>query len=228
MDREMVRLLALSAVMSYADEPHIEGFETRKVVRGSTEVYIFKGAEDLIIAFRGTDSAADARLDLRFWRKGVKGTKGTWHRGFVRALAEVYWPLLSALAFQGYQRRVWLTGHSLGGALAVLFAARCAASGQAGMIDGIVTLGAPRVGSVLAARWLNKLVGDRTLQFENAGDEIPHVPLAILGYHHVGDRHVFGKRRYTRWWRLVTKGLRTSVAHRGPRYYINVRDWSKE
>jgi pimeloyl-ACP methyl ester carboxylesterase len=226
MDRSIVRLLTQAAIAVYDDAPNLDGYEVDSVLRGTTEAFVFRGERDLIIAFRGTDSVGDARLDLRFWRKKVVGLKGTWHRGFVQALDVVFWQLLSKLHFQGYDRRVWITGHSLGGALAVLFAARLAGHKNSLAIDGVLTLGAPRVASILGARWLDKRMKSRILQLENAGDEVTHVPMAFLGYRHVGERHVFGKVKKIK--SLFKKGHRTKVAHRGLRYVRNVLRWTHE
>lgn len=226
MDRAAVRLLAQAAIAVYQDAPHLDGFDTDAVRRGSTEVFLFKGERDLIVAFRGTDSIEDVRLDVRFWRKKVPGLGGTWHRGFVRALEVVFWPLLSKLAFQGHERRVWITGHSLGGALAVLFAARLAGMRRGLDVDGVVTLGAPRVASVFGARWLDGMMGSRILQFENAGDEITHVPMAVMGYAHVGQRVVFGTVKRMK--NLCRRGLRTRIAHKGIRYLHKIMRWERE
>jgi hypothetical protein len=82
---------------------------------------------------------------------------------------------------------VFVTGHSLGGALATLFAAELAASLAAGTRSGItlsmVNYGSPRVGNAAFVAQYNALVPD-SVRIVNGSDAIPTVP-ALLGYRHV-------------------------------------------
>ncbi|MCK7478059.1 MAG: lipase family protein [Candidatus Moduliflexus flocculans] len=79
----------------------------------------------------------NANFWLTDWTNGSKV-----HRGFKSALEEVWddlFPYLKAL--QGRGCRIWMTGHSLGAALATLAADRY------GEVQGVYTFGSPRVGN---------------------------------------------------------------------------------
>ena len=75
-----------------------------------------------------------------------------------------------------HRRRLLLCGHSLGAALATLFA---------GLVEptDVITIGSPRVGDIdfidsLPARAMTRIV--------NCADVVPTLPPGITAYHHVG------------------------------------------
>src|SRR5258708_4320788 len=79
------------------------------------------------------------------------------------------------------------TGHSLGGALAVLAAARAAAARRA--ISAVYTFGMPRTGNAAFADDYNRRLGDRTYRLVYGSDIVPTVPPSAdpkLPYRHVG------------------------------------------
>ncbi|GAQ80987.1 hypothetical protein KFL_000680030 [Klebsormidium nitens] len=89
-----------------------------------------------------------------------------------------------------------VTGHSLGGALATLFAAEMAMAAEAeGARIGHVTMynfGSPRVGNHAFADFYNRRVPD-TWRLVNRNDVIPTVP-RMLGYCHVGNALILGDK----------------------------------
>lgn len=97
----------------------------------------------LVISPRGTEkNGADILTDLRFapW---YDGDIGWCHKGFLRA-TQAIWPRLRNILLEN-TLPVWFTGHSLGGAIAILCAAKMIKMLGA-MPAGIVTFGAPRAG----------------------------------------------------------------------------------
>jgi len=74
-----------------------------------------------------------------------------------------------------------LTGHSLGGALAVLCGSYLHFSG---INSRIVTFGAPKVGDQTFSNAFNGL-GLNCLQVANIGDVVPHLPFESLGFTHI-------------------------------------------
>lgn len=128
----------------------------------STQGFVAKGEDFVVVAFRGTQvflpgrelsvlggAFADALTDARFFLAPAPApARGRVHSGFLEALNEVF-DRLGGLGADG--RAVWLTGHSLGGALAILAAARLP------RVQGVHVFGAPLVGDAefragLAAR----------------------------------------------------------------------------
>jgi triacylglycerol lipase len=77
---------------------------------------------------------------------------------------------------------IWITGHSLGGAMALLFAYDCLQTKALG-ITGLVTFGQPMVVDGRLAAYLNAELDGRYLRFVN-GDDL--VPLMVPFYSHCG------------------------------------------
>jgi fermentation-respiration switch protein FrsA (DUF1100 family) len=120
-----------------------------------------------VVAFRGTvpDCLADWLRD--FDAVPVDDADLGWcHAGF-RDGARAVFPAILA----GTTGPLVLTGHSLGGALAVLTAALLRAAGQP--VAELVTFGAPRAGGFRAQQLLD---GVAIRQYRNAADPVPDVP----------------------------------------------------
>lgn len=144
-----------------------------------------------IVAFRGTEPTQlkDAKTDLSATLKLAEdGAEGREHAGFAAALASVEAALDDWCAQQG-GGPLLVCGHSLGGALACLYArARAVAAARAGgpVADlELVTFGCPRVGDADHAAALNRLV-PRHLRFVHDDDVVTRVPLRTMGYRHAG------------------------------------------
>ena len=163
--------LAQACSLAYYDEPEAAkgfreqlGLEARLISVGNTQVYVAQNDKAIVVAFRG--SQAPTSLDgLKDWlltnannyliipegRIGTDfaaaGVGARFHRGFMEALAEIWDPLLKAVteATASSERPIWVTGHSLGGALALMAAWRLQRNFIA--VHEIVTFGAPMVGN---------------------------------------------------------------------------------
>lgn len=151
------------------------GFEKVWFLSGiSTQCYVAAGAHGTMVAFRGTqcdprlfgDFVADLKTDLNI-RFVELERGGKVHSGFNAALDEV-WPALAGLlgdpAVAG--RPLWFTGHSLGGALAILAADRMETA------QGIYTFGCPRVGDQAFVHRLDLPI----YRFINNNDMVTHLP----------------------------------------------------
>ena len=83
-------------------------------------------------------------------------------------------------------QQVWVTGHSLGGALAVLLAATLMETGI--KVSGLYTFGAPRVGDEEFANRLNDELSDGAhWRVVNEEDLVPHLPPEMF-FCHAGNR----------------------------------------
>lgn len=120
----------------------------------ATQCAIVHNAETIIVVFRGTefnplrilngllDSAVDARASFA----EVKELSGAVHKGMWKNVAEIYPQLTKILTEIRTTQSVWFAGHSLGGALALL-AAKLYRVRKQKTVQGIYTIGCPRVGN---------------------------------------------------------------------------------
>ncbi len=157
------------------------GLEARLISVDNTQVYVAQDDRSIVVAFRGSE--APTTLDgLKDWlltnannylilpegRAGTDfaaaGVGARFHRGFLDALEMVWEPLLAAVdeAQKAKERPLWITGHSLGGALALLAAWRLQRSFMA--VQEIVTFGAPMIGNEAASQAFGR---------EFAGQDLP-------------------------------------------------------
>ena len=189
---KLVRLLSRASAEAYHDLPNLKGYTAYPLAEGSAHATLFVGKEDTILAFRGTelDSMGDLVTDALFRREGIAGIPGKWHRGFKYQLMPLYYlalPRLRAHAPDG--KPLYITGRSLGGALATMFTAKAISVNEEIMVNWkeTVTFGAPRAANGKAARWFDSLIGDHVTRVEIVQDIVPHLPFAFLGYRHYGE-----------------------------------------
>lgn len=148
-----------------------------------TEGVVASGHDATILAFAGTDplSLANWITDLDA-RTAPNGMAGGYKRAFEAVLPSVV-AIARAQARRG--RPLFLTGHSLGGALAVVAAHELQASGVE--VEGVYTFGMPRPGDAGFADTLYRpLLGARTYRLVYGADIVPTVAPSWMGFRHVG------------------------------------------
>ncbi|KAM0968397.1 hypothetical protein ACFX2A_017053 [Malus domestica] len=177
----------------------------------STQAFVFQDTTSdpnlVWVAFRGTEpfSADDWRTDFDISWCEFAGI-GKTHGGFMKALGmqtEKSWPLepetqdhefayykirqiLMDLLQENKNAKFILTGHSLGGALAVLFASVLAMhdfedkyAWLMERLEGVYTFGQPRVGDEKFAGYVTKKMknyGVRYMRYVYSSDLVPRVP----------------------------------------------------
>jgi len=141
--------------------------------------FVARRGEVLVIAFRGTQpmNAYDWISDVNYHQRTLRpGISGLIHGGFATALEEVVQPMLDAVAsLSGAAKRLYVTGHSLGGALAIL-AATLLKLVEKQEVAGVYTYGQPRVADPEFASAYNQALGAVTFRYVNDLDVVPHVP----------------------------------------------------
>lgn len=152
-----------------------------------TEACLFHRKGVAVLVFRGTEfDYQDILTDLKFRQRAVsnQGVLGKAHRGFVQALNYVQVSVTAALQNLPRETKLYVTGHSLGGALAVLAAVKCAVS--RGLETTLYTFGCPKVGN----RKFVKAVDQLVTHFDviNATDIVPRVPFYAMGFARSGQR----------------------------------------
>ncbi len=146
---------------------------------GDTQGFIAKADDILLIAFRGTESLGDWIGNLSVLSEGWSPF-GAAHSGFLRAYGAVRGTILNALPASGPPKKLWLTGHSLGGALATVAAAELK---DRIAIRGVHTFGQPLAVDREARRFFSQHFADRFFRFVNDDDLVTRIP---PGYQHVG------------------------------------------
>ena len=150
--------------------------------KAGTQGFIARKGDVAVIAFRGTepDDRRDVLTDLDFppkrWAEG-----GSVHSGFADALKEEEaWPEVES-HLPTDASTLYVTGHSLGAALATL-----AASKLKDRFTMLFTFGAPRVGN---ARFGKTIPDERHQRYRNCLDLVTRIPPEFLGFVHCGTRH---------------------------------------
>lgn len=192
---ETAQFLVDFAIRAYNDETELNlneiGFELVKFIDNKdsdTQGFVAKSDNRMVIAFRGTSSLQDAWTDIQisketfpklgFFRRLISirsmlRTKA--HHGFFNSYVSVRRELMEIveelLKDQNYD--IYLTGHSLGGALATIAALDLSRDTKARITN--YTFGAPKVGNKRFVRYYNKKVKD-TFRVVNDEDPIPSIP----------------------------------------------------
>lgn len=157
-----------------------------------TQVAVADSPTAVFVFFRGTETSqrADIATDLDTTLKAVPGL-GNLHNGFLSAYEAVHAQLsarVSQFLGNAQNKRVVFAGHSLGGALANIAAAR-QEQAQRGSVGGVFTYGGPRVGD---ASWKQAYADlglhDKTHRYVRRKDPVPLVPPhgGKNGFEHVG------------------------------------------
>ena len=167
------------------------------ISHGKQFAYVLSNDDTVVVAFRGTDDWEDVKKDTWFVPKAWHG--GHVHGGFLSALNDVEKAgLVSAMrAYGADKKRIWITGHSLGGAMAAIFGYEC-------LVDyklppsGVVTFGQPRCFDKTLGDLVGKALRGKYVRFVNEMDIVPWLPPPIPTtlsfrdpYVHVGARFRF-------------------------------------
>ena len=193
--------LAFASKLAYQSEDQIyiklleQGFNTEFIneVSTDTQLFIAHNGSAIVIAFRGTEKFKDwltnAGIDFRDTSYGLV------HKGFDHALDSVWSQITTALEkIQQYGQPLWITGHSLGGALAVLAAARLTLDIDKNIyksINGLYVFGQPRVGNRTFVKALDDAIKPRYFCFVNDNDIVPRVPDRLNQYQEGGSIRFF-------------------------------------
>ncbi len=173
------------------------GMQAQFISVSNTQAYVAHNADHIIVAFRGSEGPTS--IDgLKDWlitnaanllvlpegRLGsdlaAAGVGARFHKGFVSAISDIWDPLLAEVDARRKERDrpLWITGHSLGGALALLsawlFRQRFIPVHQ------VYTFGAPMIGNVDAAKAIDRELAGRIFRYVNTPDPVPLLPLMSL------------------------------------------------
>ena len=151
------------------------GFQKWKtVVDGSMIGYVLIHNRTAVIVFRGTDNKVDWLVNLASTTSPTPN--GKIHRGFFDAYQPLL-PQVESILEESSIEKVWITGHSLGGALALVSAHDLL--DKPVEIAGIVTFGQPAVAKNELASHLDRELIGKYARFVNHEDIVPRVPITF-------------------------------------------------
>lgn len=201
---ENARVCAMACAEAYMGAPY--GIHSRLA-----HAKCFEFEDHRLLAWRGSYSVLDWMTDLEFLRRGI-GSGVEVHHGFWDALGDAVDQLVKL--GKASAKPMFVTGHSLGGAMAVLSARSLVRLGVA--VPAVYTFGCPRVGNALWRRdyesaWTNgqqpiaKIqegsgasgemrdvsLGEVTYRVVNQEDIVCRLPTWFTGYRHVGQEIFF-------------------------------------
>ena len=140
--------------------------------RSGTQAILVASHKFIALAFRGTESdkMEDIKTDLRAKTTQCE-TGGKIHIGFQEAYEKVAVDIQAKIDEPQFQEKpLFITGHSLGGALAMIAAKKLTHKGG---IAACYTFGAPRVGD---EEWISD-IKTPVYRLVNAADCVPMLPL---------------------------------------------------
>jgi triacylglycerol lipase len=151
------------------------------------QAVVLGGKDYVVLAFRGTrsdqmsDWLEDAEIAQVAFNSVFGGTDvGFVHNGFIELLKDGWDDIYAAVdGFQQNGQTLWVTGHSLGGALAVVATAALTFAKRE-PVNGLYTFGQPRVGDPIFCSLCDSNFGDLMFRFVNNRDIVTRVPPRIV------------------------------------------------
>jgi triacylglycerol lipase len=149
---------------------------------------IILGRKDaVVLAFRGTrpdeliDWMADCEIvQVPFSDYFASPNVGAVHEGFCRLLTSGWKNILAEVTrLQDSGQTLWITGHSLGGALALMATAAFTFSARL-PVNGLYTFGQPRVGDIDFCTQCDSHFGNVMFRFVNNEDIVTRVPPRVV------------------------------------------------
>ena len=159
------------------------GFPQHKLIsHEGAQCHVISNRESIVWIFRGTEPTqkSDIWADLKAWKvkseqKGLCNPMGSVHAGFKEELGKIYVDTEATIADN--KKKLYITGHSLGGGMATLAAGR-----QRQRCVYLYTYGSPRIGN----REYGFNFNVNYFRVQNNNDIVPRMPPWILGYKHIG------------------------------------------
>jgi len=181
--------LALASDLAYDSESTIRqsltshGFpDCQQCNDGETSAFVAISPGVTLVAFRGTNARNDWLTNLHAFKQPV--AHGQLHRGFFTAFGAIRGKIM-ALLNQAHspQSNLWITGHSLGGALSIVCAHSFLETSRP--FTAVMTYGQPMVTDLALASYLAPQWQGRYWRFVNEADIVTRVPPF---YRHFGRR----------------------------------------
>jgi len=183
-------LLAEASQIAYQAEREVVSWATANLSSTNvefidaedTEVFIAENDSEMYIVFRGSKGFRDWIANMKIPKS--KTGYGKVHSGFMKAFKVVEEKIFAAMTrARENNQKLYLAGHSLGGALAAIAAADSNSNIGSTPIEAIYTYGMPKTSNRTAANYINSNFGSRFFRFVNDRDIVTRIP---PGSRHVG------------------------------------------
>ncbi len=151
-----------------------------------TQCFVMSDSNNIIVVFRGSNSPKDWLGNFQAVLDPGPLTNTKAHEGFQDALFPAIIKLTNCIdKANPKNKKIWVTGHSLGGALASLYSGMLAENGY--KVYGLYTFASPRPGNQNFCNELNNKIEGPHYRVVNKGDLVPHVPPEPF-FSHAGKR----------------------------------------
>jgi triacylglycerol lipase len=170
----------------------------------NAQAYLLKHSDGVhVLSFRGTEvtEPSDVLADLEFG-KNIEPIGGKVHVGFKGEINKL-WPAIEKATAE--IDTLYVTGHSLGAAMATIAAGRMQSK-----VSALVTFGSPRVGN---KEFVNSLSVTH-YRIQNNCDDVTKVPFMLMGFAHHGTHkylNYHGEFRSLTPWQQVKDMIRSRV-----------------
>ena len=210
---ERAEIAARLSAIAYMDEEtattaakKLGMLQVTLVSKDGAEALVCKNKDSLWIAFRGTEPSKlnDVMADLNVIKNTAKAG-GKVHGGFQKEVDDIWIDIVKILDHNDQlkvRKDVYITGHSLGAAMATISATRY-------QPKELFTFGSPRVGGI----HFIKNIKCPHYRFMNNNDIVCRIPPAWLGFRHHGEMIYFdcdGNKASNPSWRDFFKGVAQS------------------
>jgi triacylglycerol lipase len=142
----------------------------------NAQAYLLKGSDGIhVLSFRGTEvtEPSDILADLKAG-KNIEAIGGKIHVGFKGEINKL-WPAIQKSVAN--INSLYVTGHSLGAAMATIAAGRMHSK-----VKALITFGSPRVGN---QEYVDSLTFAH-YRVQNNCDDVTKVPFRLMGFRHHG------------------------------------------
>lgn len=157
---------------------------------GGSNAYVVENDTDVVIACRGTEVKEwnDVKADLNIKLINSPDGTGKIHEGFAKYTGKI-WEKIKTHVAPMQDKNLWVTGHSLGAAMATLMARECTLDNTLRTPSALFTYGSPRVGNRDFINNFNAHITHH--RWVNDGDIVTKVPFSPW-YYHCGTMHHIG------------------------------------
>lgn len=164
----------------WANEAYEGDWEDRLLfTSGPHQCIVTTDGDDMVIAFRGTESLRDVITSFKSSQVKCEGAKGKVHKGYHQAVWKLLPPIMPHI--NNHIGKIYMVGHSMGGAIAAI-----AGNIIEGSVESVYTFNSPKVGDATFAKHYNKNI----FRFCSRNDKIQNFPhdTEEIRWHHVGCR----------------------------------------